>query len=106
MALLDAQTLEKGREHLRAGDLEAFMAWAREVAVPLDLKLVRRSMEQCLTVGDTQRALRLFEAVWPITDPVADRWVALRRLTVLLVVGALMVFGLLGGVVYFFRAIL
>ena len=58
-----------------------------------------------MAAGDTERAIRLFEATWPMTGSVADAWVAVRRLTLVAVFVALVFFGLLGGVVYFFRAL-
>ncbi len=105
MAYLTEEVLERGRTYLREGNLEAFMAWADEVPVSIDLAVVRGSMGKCLAAGDTGRALKLFEAVWPVTDSVADAWVAIRRITLVVVFGALVLFALLGGVVYFFRAI-
>jgi len=105
MAYLTEDVLETGRGHLRAGDLERFMEWVNEVPISIDTDVVRGSMGKCLAAGDTARALKLFEAVWPVTDPVSDAWVKLRTLTLVAVVGGLVLFGLLGGVVYFFRAL-
>ena len=105
MAYLTEDVLETGRGHLRAGDLERFIEWVEEVPISIDVEVVRSSMGKCLAAGNTERALKLFEAVWPVTDPVADAWVGLRRMTIVAVVGGLVLFGLLGGVVYFFRAL-
>lgn len=105
MAFLDQEVLEVGRGHLRDGNLDAFIAWADEVPVHIDLEYVRMTMGRCMESGDTSQALKLFEAVWPATDPVADAWVRIRGATILVTVIALVVFGLLGGVVYFFRAL-
>ena len=104
MAHLTEDVLEAGREHLRAGDLEAFIAWADQVPILIDLAEVRKSFGRVLLAGDTARALRLFEAVWPVTD-VHDAWVTLRRATLVAALALLVVLGLLGGVIYFFRAI-
>lgn len=99
MAKLSDDVLDAGRKHLRDGDLEGFMSWVASVPIPIDHADVRRYMGRCLESGDTARALRLFDAVWPKCDPVVDGLRALAR-------WAMVLFAVVGMAAVFVAAIL
>ena len=64
MARLSEAVLETGRGHIRALDLDGFMAWAGACGVPIDLDLARSTFAKIFQVGDTGKALAMFEAGW------------------------------------------
>jgi hypothetical protein len=98
MAKLSKKVLDEGRQLLPARDLDGFSEWVRRSRVLVNIDLVRRTFATCFRAGDSQKALRIFDATFPELDPVTDRVMLVAKITV----GIVVVLGLLGGVVFLF----
>ena len=81
---------------VRSHDFDGFIAWIGRTRVAIDLDLVKTAFGSCFKSGETTKALRLFDATFPMVDPTVDRIVAYLKLTFI----ALAILGLLGGVAY------
>lgn len=100
MAKLREDFLEEGRDLIRAQDLDGVMAWVTRSKVMINHDVVRSIMAKCFTYGDTEKALKMFDAGFKDADPVADRIAAIGRFGCVVFV----FLGLLGGVVYLFQS--
>jgi hypothetical protein len=96
MAKLSAEVLEQGRERIRAGDLDGFMAWVKEHVPFINLGTVRDTYTMVFKANDTVRGLRLFDKVFPEVDTARD----LREGLVKLAFRGMVFLGALGGVIY------
>ena len=96
MAKLSAEVLERGRDRIRAGDLNGFMAWVQEHGPVINLSVVRDTYTKVFKANDTEKGLKLFDGVFPHADRARDYREAILKLGVLFVV----LLGSLGGVIY------
>jgi hypothetical protein len=100
MAKLSAEVLEQGRDRIRAGDLEGFMAWVKKHVPLIKLEIVRDTYTTVFKYGDTEKGLKLFEKVFPEVDMAKD----IRELLFKMGIALMVLLGSLGGVVYLFRS--
>lgn len=100
MAKLSDEILEQGRERIRAQDLEGFMSWVQKHAPNINAVTVKDTYSTIFKAQNTEKGLKLFEAVFPEVDPEKDARVTLLALGILVLV----LLGSLGGVVYLFQS--
>jgi hypothetical protein len=96
---LTTEQLNEGRELLRQQDLQGFDAWMVTHHIAIDRAMVLRTFQQCFEGHAPERALRLFDSVFPGIDPARQTAVALLRLASALV----MLAGSLAGFVWMLR---
>jgi len=101
MAKLSPEILEEGRELIRAYDLEGFLGWVRTHSPLMNQDLIRSTYEKVFRAQDSEKGLKLFDAVFPNLDPGAERTGIFVRIGCLLFIGL----GLLGGIVYLVRSV-
>lgn len=94
------ETITQGRNLCLAKDLDGLMAWLRRNVPTLDQKMARSTFSACFRANDTEKALKIL-AVFDDYDVVKEAGGILLTWVVL----ALVVLGLLGGVVYLFKAV-
>jgi hypothetical protein len=99
MAKLSAEVLEEGRALIRQKNLDGFLAWVDRQRVAIDMEVVRDAYEKCFEYDDVDKALRLFEAIFPKADPAADLLLGFSRLALRI----LLVLGVIGGLIYLIR---
>jgi hypothetical protein len=75
MAKLTEYQLEEAREHLRNWDLHNFEFWMRKNKIVVDYNMVMDTFRKIEKTGDTEKALRIFNAVFPYLDPKVDRFI-------------------------------
>lgn len=72
MAKLSEDTLKNGRYHIANQDLDSFDSWLDQNNIIIDRDIVRKTFSKCFSANDTEKALRLFDAVFPDIDPDED----------------------------------
>jgi hypothetical protein len=101
MAKLSPDFLQEGRLCVRAHDLEGLILWISRSQILIDLAAIRKTFSECFQAGQTDRAVRLFDAVFATADPSLDRIKVYLRLALL----SFIIFGLLGGVLYLLKVV-
>jgi hypothetical protein len=101
MAKLSEDFLDEGRALIRAKDLDGFMEWVSRSKVIIDHDVVRSMYHKCFLMNDTEKTLKIFEAVFPGQNPQLDLAVGLTKLGCL----ALFVLGAIGGVAFLVHVI-
>jgi hypothetical protein len=99
MAKLSYKALEDGRALVREHDLDGLVAWIERTRVIIDIEVVKTTFGRVFKAGNTETALRLFNAAFMTADPVMDRVRGYVGLAVLIFVAL----GLAGGVMYLFN---
>ena len=103
MKLTDVE-LEEGRALVRAGDGVGLEAWIHRRGILINKEVLRDTMLRTMQ-GDPDRAIKLFDRVFPGMDPEFDRSALKARLTIRLLVFLFVTAGLMGGVVYLVRSL-
>lgn len=96
MARLDPDFVEEGRRIVRQNDLDRFMDWVERSGTFIDHDVTRQTFGLCFRSGDTAKAMRLFNAVFPSSNPTLEKATMFGKLALL----GLIVFGLLGGLMF------
>lgn len=97
---LPTDVLDEGRALILASDLDGLVAWVGKHAPLMTQKFVRDTYEKVFRFGDTEKGLRLFDAVFPDYDPAVE----MRRALLHVGMKLLTLLGIIGGVVYLFRS--
>jgi hypothetical protein len=101
MARLDPDFVEEGRRRVRQNDLDGLMNWVERSGTFIDHETTRKTFELCFRAGDTDKAMRLFNAVFPKSNPTLELAVMFGRLAVI----GFIVLGLFGGILYAISAL-
>jgi hypothetical protein len=100
MSQLSEEVLDEGRALIRAKDLDGFIAWIGKNKIDIDTEVVKQTYGMCFRFDDTEKALRLFEQVFPGIDPTAQAIGTFIKQGCALFV----LLGLIGGFLYLFRS--
>jgi hypothetical protein len=99
VAKLNAETLKKGRECLRYGDLPGFERWWQQHVPTIDWDKYGKTFRLLLEVDERPRALKLFNDIFIKYDPVEDG-VAGRMLVVGMVLAAVGAAAIIAGLIW------
>jgi SH3-like domain-containing protein len=102
MAKLSVEVLTEGRNFIRAKDLDGFITWIKANNITIDTNVVRSTYERIFHADDMEKAIKMFDAVFPDIDPVADIVTFFTKLLIKL----LFIMGAIGGIVYLIGALL
>lgn len=80
MAKLTEYQLEEAREYLRNWDLHNFEFWMRKNKIVVDYNMVMDTFRKIEKAGDTEKALRLFNGVFPSMNTQFDRFIQIIKI--------------------------
>ncbi|MHA2066224.1 MAG: hypothetical protein ACXABY_17770 [Candidatus Thorarchaeota archaeon] len=106
MAKLTEVALEEGRDFIRAKNLDGFMKWIDNNNIVISRVVVKDTYSRLFKLGDTEKALKMFEKVFPGMDPTADIVGGLAHIGFKVGCAVLLGLGALGGLVYLIKVIL
>lgn len=104
MAKLPKEILEEGRSYIERGEMKSFYIWADMHTPLIDKKLLQKTLEKALKVGDTDRVLRLFDGAVATYDTSEYRRDAIKL--IFKIMWRLAVFAaVIGGCIYLYNVI-
>ena len=102
MAKLSAEKLEEGREYIINNSLDEFRQWMKDNTPLIDDSVVINTLQTCAAAKDTEKALKLFDAVFSDIDPQAQLFGACLSIAISCVI----LLGVIGGIVYLITSVL
>jgi hypothetical protein len=100
MARLDPDFVEEGRRFVRQSDLEGLMNWVDRSGTLIDQKATRKTFELCFRAEDNIKAMHLFNAVFPKSNPTLEKAILFGKLVLI----GLVLCGLIAGLVALIKA--
>ena len=72
MAKLSKETLDAGRELIRNKNLDGFMAWLDDNNIVISRAVTRNTYSRLFLADATDRALKMFDEIFPAMNPTID----------------------------------
>lgn len=95
MAKLTEAKLDEGRAFIRSHDLQGLLEWIDKTGVSIDRRVVWNTYQPLLMCRETERALKIFDSVFPHVNPMTERLVMAGTALLVLLFGV----GVLGGII-------